>query len=44
MLAGNKYIMPIKDKLINIEQPFYKMRLGERLKYLNKELGYGVQK
>lgn len=42
MLAGNKYIMPIKDKLINIEQPFYKMRLGERLKYLNKELGYGV--
>ncbi len=38
ILAGNNYIFPIKDSLIHIEQPFYKMRLGERLSFLNKEL------
>ena len=38
ILAGNNYILPIKDSLIHIEQPFYKMRLGERLSFLNKEL------
>lgn len=38
ILAGNNYILPIKDSLIHIEQPFYKMRLGERLSFLNKKL------
>ena len=38
ILAGNNYILPIKYSLIHIEQPFYKMRLGERLSFLNKEL------
>ena len=38
ILAGNNYILSIKDSLIHIEQLFYKMRLGERLSFLNKKL------
>ena len=37
ILAGKKYIEPIKDSLTNIELPLKGMKIGQRLQYLTFE-------